>query len=322
MWCSHQSVAGPVRSAQGAVGGYALGGARRRAAAVVALNMFFAERGSVFLPGDLHSWQIVHCSHCRVLDKRRPPLEFCFDDAEGRRTVIRLLVHDNRLLTQETGLDLMVQMTHDWQARGLPVHCRSFRSQLCEISANGEFTALIKGHPERETLFRRGRAETGAQVIPSPEVWMRGVLAFDRMHFVNSLAGMVLFQAVFVVHDLHNDNVGVSDRGDLALHEIWNLLAPRRSKFFGSRAREVFTTQSGILLAAKVDVNEFANVCVRVLGAVSYASLLPFLLGRLGNTPNVMRWASSSHWSTKELADLIKETRPQTCPGYFLLNFH
>jgi hypothetical protein len=255
----------------------------------------------------------VQCSSVKLVDEKRAPLDCVFLDAQGSSVAVRLHCDTDRLLLQDVGLDVMAQMTHDWQRQGLAVHCTALHSQLCERCENGGFVAVVRGRLEKELLSSRSHAlfKQSGKRFGSLDDWIPAVVAADadRARFVSSIAGAASFQAMFEVDDLHNDNLGVSNCGEFAIHEVFDLFGLRRSSKFGivPRGRHLFL-RAGFLQAAHIDMDEFASLCVAAQRAVSCASLLPFLLGRLCELQDeVLRWARSPRVADKLLVSLVKE---------------
>jgi hypothetical protein len=227
---------------------------------------------------------------------------------------VRLHCDTGRLLLQDVGLDVMAQMTHDWQTHGLAVRCTLLQSQLCERLEEGWFVALVKGFPEKETFHSRSRVafkQTGKH-FASEKDWLPALVAADadKARFVSSIAGAAVFQAMLEVGDLHNDNMGVSSCGDFAIHEVFDLFGLRRRSKIGivrQREQHLFL-HAGLLRAANMDVDEFANLCVSAQRAVSCASVLPFLSGRLCDYQDeVLKWVRSPRLCDKLFVSLMKE---------------
>jgi hypothetical protein len=292
--------------------------AQRRATAVAAVNEMLARVSNVHLPGSFHTDALVHCSSVKLVDEKRAPLDCVFVDALGSSVAVRLHCDTDRLLLQDVGVDVMAQMTHDWQTQGLAVHCTLLQSQLCERLKDGWFVALVRGRPEKESLSSRSRVvfKQSGKHFASEKDWLPALLASetDKARYVSSIAGAAVFQAMLEVDDLHNDNLGVSDCGEFAIHEVFYFFGLRRRSKFGivrQRDRHVFL-RAGLLRAANVDMDEFANLCVSAQRAVSCASMLPFLLGRLCDYQDeVLKWARSPRLCDKVFVSLLKEPTVQ-----------
>ena len=271
---------------------------------VEALNRLLQECGGVFLPGAVHALPVVSCPKCGVLDEKRAPMYCVLNDSQGGSVTAVLWNNDERVVVQEVGLNVMAQMTRDWQSRAEPFACRLFASQLCARASGGEYVAVTRVHPERETFAERSRA-AGVRRLPLP--WRPNVPQFEKPLFVRTAVAATVFSVMFQLNDFHNDNRGVSDRGEFALHEVFDLLAPKKTKFGIAREHSVTLVIAGnVLTEARVDVDEFADLCVAAQRAVSCSSLLPFLLGRLGNTPDVMKWAKAPRMCEKTLLHLVQ----------------